>query len=781
MRKLDTLLFIFLIQILLIHLCCGQNIVRISGYIRDTNSGEPLIGTNLWLVQQMRGTASNTDGYFNIITDKTYSDTLIISYIGYQSLAISLPKTDTFMVFFLKESATLDEVTIYGDNTQEVREQFGVTTLSAKQIKQITPLLGEADVMRALQLTPGVQGGAEGTTGLFVRGGSPGQNLILLDGTTVYNTAHLFGFISVFNPDAVKNASLIRDGFPARYGGRLSSVVDVTMKDGNREKHQREFSLGLISSRYLMEGPLKDKKTSYLVSTRTSYLSLLMLPLYLRYKNQQTDELTTYWMYDVNLKITHEINAREKLSLSFFNGYDTWGLTTRISDDQSLTRLNWGNATAALRYTNAIGAKAFFQSVFNFNQYRYNYIARIEENNQETQFLNSSKIRDWAGHTYLDWKISDLFSLQTGFDLANQRLRPNFNQFNGAFEELGLVDTLEIPNTFLNNVGIYLSQQFQPLAGLIVETGLRMSNYFLATENYSYFEPRLKLSYNWQNNAQSIQLSWTRMSQPLHLLSTNGAGLPNDIWTPPTDGYAPELSQQFGLGYRWKSWDALWEGGIEAYHKVMTNLVDYQRGLDYYEVSGRPWQTLVVGEGKGEAYGIEGSIRKNIGRINGWLTYTWSRSSRQTPGINNGAWYPFRYDRRHDLAMVLNYQINSAWKLSTTFEYQTGFAITMPVGIQQTLQVDQSSYPSFIFAGRNNARMPKYHRLDFGFSHTKMSRKGNENIISLGVYNAYGRQNPFYIDYKVKNPLSAGNTTGGYFFQRTLFGFLPYLTWSVKM
>lgn len=783
MRKLRIQIFALLlfIQGLVSHAGFAQNTIHTSGYVKDLKSGEPLIGANLWLSQQSQGVATNTDGYFNLTSDKNYPDTIVISYIGYQSIMIPSPQKDTFVVFFLQESVTLDEVTIYGENTQNAREQFGITTLSAQQIKQITPLLGETDVMRALQLTPGVQGGAEGTSGLFVRGGSPGQNLILLDGTTVYNTAHLFGFLSVFNPDAVKNVSLIRDGFPARYGGRLSSVVDVTMKDGNREEHKQELSVGLISSRYLMEGPLKGNKTSYMASARTSYLSLLTLPLYLQFKNGQINEFLSYWMYDVNVKITTELSEREKLSFSFFNGYDTWALNSRIAEDQSQTRLNWGNSTAALRYTKAMGSNTFLQSVVNFNQYRYNFTARIQEDQSETRFLNASNIRDWAWHSTLSWKVNEAFSIQTGVDLANQRLRPNFNQFSGPFEELGLVDTLNIPNTFLNNLGVYFSQQFRPFTGLVIETGLRLSNYFLTKgTHYSYLEPRLKMSFNWQDDAQSIQASWSRMSQPLHLLSTNGAGLPNDIWTPPSDGYSPEISQQFGLGYLWKAWDAAWEGGIETYYKQMSNLVDYQRGLDYYEVSGRPWQTLVVGQGKGAAYGVECFIRKNSGRMNGWVAYTWSKSNRQTPGVNNGNWYPFRYDRRHDLAIVVNYRISSAWKFSTTFEYQTGFAITMPIGIQQTLQVDQSSYPSFIFSGRNNARMPDYHRLDFGFSHSTTTKRGHESIISLGMYNAYGRQNPFYIDYKVKNSSSNGEVTGGYFFQRTLFRFLPYLTWSIK-
>ncbi len=546
MKKLRTqiLALLLFIQGLVSHAGFAQNTIHTSGYVKDLKSGEPLIGANLWLSQQSHGVATNTDGYFNLTSDKNYPDTIVISYIGYQSMIIPSPQKDTFIVFFLQESVTLDEVIIYGENAQKAKEQFGITTLSAQQIKQIPALLGETDVMRALQLTPGVQGGAEGTAGLFVRGGSPGQNLILLDGTTVYNTAHLFGFLSVFNPDAVKSVSLMRDGFPARYGGRLSSVVDVTMKDGNREKHRKELSIGLISSRYLAEGPLKNKKTSYMVAARTSYLSLILLPLYIRFKNRQLDELISYWMYDINVKITHEISEREKLSFSFFNGYDTWSINTRISEDQSTTRLNWGNSTAALRYTNAIGSKAFLQSVFNYNQYRYNFIARIKDARSEARFLNSSKVRDWAWRTDLSWQLNDFFSLQAGVDLANQRLRPNFNKFNGPFEELGLIDTIDIPNTFLNNAGVYISQQFSPLSGLIFETGVRMSNYFVVgDQHYSYFEPRLKLSFNWLNNERSIQASWSRMSQPLHLLSTNGAGLPNDIWTPPAHGFVPELSQ----------------------------------------------------------------------------------------------------------------------------------------------------------------------------------------------------------------------------------------------
>jgi hypothetical protein len=754
--------------------------VNISGYIKEQGSKEPLVGANIWLKKLQGGTSTNADGYFIITVPGGQLDTLVVSFVGYQPHKLPLHiRQDTLLTIQLNLSVSLDEVTIVADAPTLAQEQFGITTLSGQQIESIPALLGESDVMRALQLTPGVQGGAEGSTGLFVRGGTPGQNLILLDGTTIYNTAHLFGFLSAFNPDAVKSVNLIRDGFPARYAGRLSSVVDVTMKDGNQEKHRKELSIGIISSRFFAEGPLKKQKTSYMAAVRTSYLSLIALPAAIQYRSGKRDELNSYWMYDVNLKLTHEISEREKISLSFFNGYDTWAVRQRASEDSYDFGLDWGNATLALRHTKAIGKSLIVQNVVNYNYYNYRLINRFNSSDGKSSFINASSVRDFAGRSDLNWHVSSAFSFNAGIDLNNQYLRPGRTNYSGESQFLGADNTTQ-RGTQLNNLGAYLSQQFRPFKGLMLETGLRFNQYFTQEKQYSYLEPRLKLNYSWRSSQEAVQLSFSRMSQPIHLLSTNGAGLPNDVWIPATAQFGPEQSWQVGGGYHWQHRRLGLELGLEGYYKEMQNLIDYRQGLDYFEVSGKPWQNLVNGEGQGRSYGAEFSLNKTKGKLTGSLSYTWSKTDRQTPGVNQNQWYPFRYDRRHDFAITAQYPLNNGWKIAGTFEYQTGAAVTLPVAIQLTL--NESLVPRFVFDGRNNRRMPNYHRLDIGLSHTtENKRSGEAQTWSFGMYNAYGRLNPYYVDYTAFSYNQDGRRViEGNFGQRTLFRFVPYLTWAKK-
>lgn len=781
MQKLRHPHFLFpLLLTFSLGLFAQKNTVNIKGYIKEQGSKEPLVGANIWLQKQQTGSSTNTDGYFIISAPLQQKDTLIVSFVGYQSLKLPLSmQRDTLLNLALSLSAVLQEVTIVADAPTLAREQFGSTTLSGQQIESIPALLGESDVMRALQLTPGVQGGAEGSTGLFVRGGTPGQNLILLDGTTIYNTSHLFGFLSAFNPDAVKSVNLIRDGFPARYAGRLSSVVDVTMKDGNQEKHRKELSIGLISSRFFAEGPLKKQKTTYMAALRTSYLSLIALPAAIQYRSGKRDELNSYWMYDVNLKLTHEISEREKISLSFFNGYDTWAVRQRASEDSYDFGLDWGNVTFALRHTKALGKSLFLQNVVNYNYYNYRLVNQFNSSNSESSFINTSSVRDFAGRSDLNWQVSPAFSFNAGIDLNNQYLRPGRTNYSDE-SPFADADTTNKNGTHLNNLGAYLSQQFRPFKGLMLETGLRFNQYLTQEKQYSYIEPRLKLNYSWRSSQEAVQLSFSRMSQPIHLLSTNGAGLPNDVWIPATAKFGPEQSWQVGGGYRWQHRRLGLELGLEGYYKEMQNLIDYRQGLDYFEVSGQPWQNLVNGEGQGRSYGVEFSVNKTKGKLTGSLSYTWSKTDRQTPGVNQNQWYPFRYDRRHDFALTAQCPLNNGWKIAGTFEYQTGAAVTLPVAIQ--LNYEEAHGTSFIFSGRNNQRMPDYHRLDIGLSHTlKNKRSGQERTWSMGIYNSYGRSNPYYIGYLASSFISDGEKlVGGYFYQRTLFRFVPYLTWEKK-
>jgi outer membrane cobalamin receptor len=754
-----------------------QSNATLSGYIRIQDSGEPLVSANLWLAQQNNGSTTNADGYFTLSIPKNREDTLRISYVGYQTLAFVIKiSRDTFMDIEMVASVSLEEVVISAAAKRAAKDQFGVSTLSGAQIEMIPMILGEADAFKALQRMPGVQGGAEGNAGLYVRGGSPDQNLVLLDGSVVYNTSHLFGYLSVFNPDIVKNIKLTRGGFPASFGGRLSSIVEVTTKEGNREKHQSELSIGLISSRYSAEGPIKKNKTTYSVGTRFSYLGLLLWPSYVQFKNGKKDRYSNYWMYDANLKITHELSPSQKISISLFNGNDVWKNRQNYGPDESQYSLDWGNSTAAVRYTKVFKKGLAFENVASFNYYNYEFQNSFMSEDEKSTFLNSSTIRDYANKSNLTFHLGKALSWQAGLELTNQKVIPNFFQVDQT-NSAGVVDTFPQIISRLNNLALYLTQQFRPFKGLLLETGLRMSQYNVSDRNqYHYLEPRLKLSFSWRDEREAIQLNWTRMSQGLHLLSSFGVGLPNDVWVPPDFGFGPQTANQYGGGYRWRSEDGAYEAGMELYEKTMNNLIDFKPNLSFEETSGRPWYNLVLGNGRGRVRGLEFSLQKNGGLWNGWLSYTLSRSERQTPGVSNNQWYPFRYDRRHVLSIFYSKRWERNWSFSANFEFQTGSAVTLPVGIM--LGESMSGYfQNVIYGGRNNARMPVYHRADLGFSHVKRKSQ-HEKTWTLGVYNAYARGNPFFIDYQVYSDRDGNiDSRNTYLF---LFRFVPFITWSIK-
>lgn len=759
--------------------------ISISGFIREEGSREPLVGANIWIVEQNKGTPSNSDGFYTFFTSPG-KITLIASYIGYSNDTIQFKSAkDTIIDISLKSTLTLSEVTIRGEQRTDAKDQLGVINLSIKQIEQVPALLGETDPMRVLALTPGVQAGAEGSTGLYVRGGSPDQNLLLLDGTVVYNAAHLFGFLSVFNADAIKNIQLIRDGFPARYGGRLSSIVDVTMKDGNKKEHQKKLSIGLIGSRFFAEGPIGKKNlTSYMGAFRASYLSILSLPAYLQYRSGIRKDFQSLWMYDLNAKLTHEFSPKTKLALSIFNAQDYWGSFFDAKSEKSAFSLSWGNRTAALRFTQQSGKNKFIQSVLSYNAYNYKVDNSVlnDQNIQLSRVLNQAKIEDFAWQSSLQWKVNNNMDFNIGYEFRRQQINPNFTTYVGETT----VSMLPESTQKINSLAAFIGQRYSTQSGIFIESGIRYSLYTLPQRNAHFIEPRIKIGVEWDSKNQSIQLSATRMSQPLHLLATSGSGLPNDIWVAADDKFGPESSNQFSFGYSWQNPTHSLKITLESYYKTMNNLIDYRPGINLYEVSGQKWEELIDGPGNGRSYGIEFSIHKNTERLSSWLAYALSKTERRIPGINNNNWYPFRYDRRHDLALTISYKLNEKWRIGSNFEFQTGSAITLPIAAQ----LGPDNYPIFVFAGRNNARMPNYHRLDLSFTKNKETKRKRVASWTYGVYNAYGRLNPYYVDYRLSidstvnpnNIFEPGKEIGikSYFWQRTLFRFVPFISYQIN-
>lgn len=762
----------------------AQSPIRLRGIIRDAKSNEPLIGANIVTQNQNTGSITNTDGYFILVLNAP-PKFICASYVGYKSDTLHYNHTkDTFFNVFLEPSLLLSEVTIQGNQQSRAGANLGVTSLSSKQIEQVPALLGETDAMRVLALTPGVQGGAEGNTGLHVRGGSPDQNLLLLDGTVVYNAAHLFGFLSVFNPDAIKNVKLIREGFPAQYGGRLSSIVEVSMKEGNKKEHHKKLSIGLISSRLFMEGPVsKQGKTSYMLAARASYLSLISLPAYIQYHNGSRKDFQSLWMYDANLKFTHEFSTKTKLALSVFNAQDHWGSYFNTNSEKSEFSLKWGNRTAALRLTHQSGRDKFVQSVLSYNNYSYhNNNKSLDGKNQTiSNIINQAKIQDIAWNNTLQWNQGSTAYLYTGFELRHQTVNPNFSTSTGE----NPIQILPKATQFVNTAVVFLGQKIESKNGFFVDAGFRYSLYLLNEKTQNFFEPRLKMGKEWDAGNQAIQISVSKMSQALHLLATSGTGLPNDVWVAANNRFPAESSLQYSLGYTWQNANQSIKWSAETYYKSIKNLIDYRPGLNLYEIPNQDWENLVDGSGLGRSYGLELSLYKQTERFSGWIAYTLSKTERKISTVNSNAWYPYRYDRRHDLAITGSYQLNEKWKLGANFEFQTGAAVTLPVAAQ----LDIDDYPIFVFEGRNNARMPSYHRLDVSFTKEKTTQKNRKVLWSYGVYNVYGRLNPYYLDYRLgyirppdSNFYNQLSPIGFYsnFWQRSILRFVPFISYQIN-
>ena len=765
-------------------LFCQQ--INISGVVLEKTSREPLVGAHISIVGSTRGAVTNSDGYFSFVSVSLNSK-IAISYIGYKSDSVQIKAIrDTFLQIHLLPSTTLSEVVIKAQKYLGANENLGSTSLSIKQLERAPALFGETDILKTMALTPGVQGGAEGSTGLYVRGGSPDQNLLLLDGTVVYNASHLFGFLSVFNPDAIKNVNLIRDGFPAKYGGRLSSIVDVVMKDGNRKEHHQKISLGIIGSRLFAEGPLdKNGNITYMGAFRASYLNLLYLPNRIQYKNNKRDDFQSLWMHDINLKVTQNLSGKSKLSLSLFNAQDKWSNYDNLVDEEQKFGLTWGNQTLALRYSTQINSKTFFTSIGSVNNYSYNIQNTVtnQKGNEISNAISKASIKDFGFQGVMDRKITDRFYFNLGYEIRHQQVNPNSTTLEGeAFQE----PSQNIRETEKANI---LSLFFHPHISisnwLFFEPGLRYSSYYINGNSFLYWEPRIKMGVTWDSKNQSLQLSITKMTQPLHLLATSGAGLPNDIWVSANSQFIPEYSWQYGLGYSLQIPDKSIRFNVETFFKKMENIIDYRPGSNLYEVPNQKWEDLVDGSGTGRAFGLELSLFKSTDRLNWWVSYTLSKSERKLPTINNNEWYPFRYDRRHDLAISLSYQLNDKWRVGSNFEYQSGSAVTLPTAAH----LDGARELIFVFEGRNNARMPDYHRLDLSFTKSKTTRRKKEASWSYGVYNVYGKRNPYYIDYRIRYYQAEGNGNafdkevigfGTRFWQRTIFRFVPFISYQIN-
>lgn len=762
---LIQLLFLFIINCL-----SAQKKYTVSGTVKDKATGETMIGVTVY-PQEIMGTGATCNEYgFYSLTLPEGKYRLIFSNIGYQSdtILINLNVNIKLDRLLSEHTLSLNEVVIIAvkkdDNIKKT--EIGVEKLDIKEIEKIPIIFGEKDILKTIQLLPGVKSAGEGNSGFFVRGGSADQNLILLDEAPVYNASHLLGFFSTFNSDALKDVSIIKGNSPAQYGGRLSSVLDVKMKEGNNQNYNVTGGIGLISSRLSVEGPIQKDKSSFIVSGRRTYADLFL-------KASEDFKDNSLYFYDLNAKTNIWINNKNRIFASGYFGRDVLGFGDNFGID-------WGNATATVRWNSLISPKLFSNTSFVFSDYNYN----IKVNSGGSDININSQITDWNVKEEFQYFPNDKNSLRFGFNSIYHTITPNRFEGEAVTQEkkesryswenaLFVNNTMKISQRLNLDYGLRLSI-YSILGGdtyNIYDKGILKDSILLASgdfgKTYYNLEPRFQFSYL-LNEVSSIKGGYARNTQHLHLLSNSTSSTPTDQWIGNSYNIKPEISDQFSLGYFRNFYDNKYQFSIETYYKDMQNQVDYKNGAD---INSAPDIESELLYGKGRAYGVELLIKKTTGKLTGWIGYTLSRTERKIDGINNNDWYVARQDRTHDLSIVGMYQLNDRWSLSGLFVYNTGNAVTFPSG-----KYSIEDITTYYYTERNGYRMPDYHRLDFGATYTRPLRGKYESSWNFSLYNVYGRENAYTITFE-DAPDDTARTRA---VQTALFRWVPSVTYNFK-
>jgi hypothetical protein len=739
--------------------------VTISGYVRDQATGENLIGVAVVQPGTGQGTATNNYGFYSLTLPTAGLDSVRLEthYVGYERRRWAMPATASAKHDFLLPAATneLTGVEVVGDRHADDHgprsTRMGTINVPIAQIKSLPKFMGETDVLKVLQLLPGVQSGGEGTSGLYVRGGSPDQNLILLDGTPVYNASHLFGFFSVFNADALNNVELIKGGFPARYGGRLSSVLDISMKEGNAQALHGEGAIGLLASRLTLEGPIKKDVASFIMSARRTYLDVVAQPL-IRWqlRQQQRAGSLGYYFYDLNAKLNWKVSPRDRLYLSAYRGYDNFYANLRDKEEtatdyrRSNSQLGWGNLTGALRWNHVVNDRLFMNTHLTYSQYQFDigqgserrYLDQGQATTSTSALNYLSNIQDLSLKTDFDYVPSPAHYIRFGGQLIRHAFRPGAVVQNSQTDNLATASASGT-RTLGTESALYAEDDYLLSPRLKVNAGLRLSSFYVDNKLYPSLEPRLAARYM-LTSEWALKGSYARTTQYIHLLTNSGIGLPTDLWVPTTAQVRPQVAHQVSLGVA----RTLHYGGeafefsFEAYYKPMQNLVEYREGASFLNTTDGDWQSQIT-SGRGWAYGGELFLQKKTGRTTGWLGYTLAWSNRQFADLNRGQIFPYKYDRRHDVSLVVIHHFSPTLTLSGTWVYGTGNATTLGAARYQLGPNDTYSD----YGDRNSYRMAAYHRFDLDLSKTKKKRWG-EVVNSLSIYNVYSRNNPYYLYFE---------------------------------
>ncbi len=745
--------------ILFLSVCAKPSLaqkITISGFVLESGSKEALFGASLYEPVLKIGATSNAYGFYSLTLNKKDSLTLEYSYLGYKKQRIKLRdlSSDTIInVLLIPDIKHLKGVKIigYAEMMPISSDEDNAMVFSIQKVNEIPAILGEKDPLKALQLMPGVSNGREGFGNLFVRGGSGDQNLFLLDGATVYNAFHLFGFLSVFNPDALRDIKITKGGFPARFGGRLSSIVDIKMREGNMEKIQGQATVGLIASKFTIEGPIKENKLSFLFSGRRTYADLLLSPFVPK------KDRTSVYFYDANAKLHWKIGEKDDIYVSGYIGRDFFKFNFNDGGATLNDGFNWGNATAGIRWNHILSNRTFIKTHATFSYFKFNVFSEEKENNDKF-FLNYfSGIRDFSLKSDLEYFPNPKHNIKTG--VALQLHQFTLSALVTKNTRLNL-DKLEKDITNGLEFSTYIEDLFKPSKEIAINFGLRFSNLSVNGSNYSSLEPRLSVNYSLNDDFQ-IKGSVSYMNQYIHLLSNSGEGLPTDIWIPASDKIAPQKSIQYDIGLYKKNITRGLTASASAYYKTIDNLLGYKEGASFLVLDLGTENSEInkvdiadnVTTGIGEAKGFEFYLSKNTEKWNGWLSYTLSWVRHKLDDVNDNQFFWAKHDRRHDVSVVISYQVNKSLKISGTWVYNSGVPITLPASEFNAPKHFQIAGPRKVseIIARNNFRMPVYHRLDLGFQWNKKKKKNRERIWELSFYNAYFRSNPFYLTTDVIN------------------------------
>lgn len=752
----------------------GQKNYTISGSIKSKNNGEFIIGASIEVLNSNYGTTSNEYGFYSIsLVPGTYQ--IVYSGLGKKpdTLSINLVSNIEKNISLLEAGYELAGITITGRKSagrSVTGSQMGIERLSVQEVKNIPVIFGEKDLLKTIQLLPGIKTAGEGNSGIFVRGGSTDQNQIILDEANIYNAAHLFGFFSTFNSDAVKDIAVYKGGMPAQYGGRLSSVLDVRMNEGNNQNVGVSGSLGLISAKLNIEGPIQKNKSSFLITGRRTYADVF-LKLDEKYKENQL------YFYDLNAKLNYELGKKDKLYLSGYFGKDVLGFNNQFST-------NWGNGTGTLRWNHIFNSRLFLNTSVIFSNYNYEF--KVKNGTNDVKIF--SQIRDWNLKQDYQYSISNKNNLRFGWSSIYHIIRPG--EITGSATS-SINDNIQEKRYSFEHA-VYASNVFKPNKNLSITLGARLSafnvmgggNFFDIDENgvikdtmvyargevvktYYNLEPRVSIGYMLNVNT-SIKAAFTRNAQYMHQITNSTGSSPFDKWASTSNIIQPQISHQYSLGYYANILRNKYEVTAEVYYKDMENILDYRNGADLFLNETVETQLLF---GKGRAYGLEFMFKKKTGRFTGWISYTLSKSERKINGINNNEWYNAAQDRTHDVAVVGIYQLSKKWTLSGNFVFYTGNAVTFPAGKYQV-----NGQTAYYYTSRNADRMPDYHRLDLGATlQLKKTKRWSKELL-FSLYNAYGRENAYTINFK--DSKDDPNVTE--IRQTSLFRWVPSISYNFK-